>query len=129
MMKSMCFKVEPALPSWNELYKSPHWTVRRKLQNTWKGIVSSNLKAHLRHSKITDPMFEGPVKITVVNYAPRPIDASNIYTKCLDALEGVVIKDDGWKNVISVELITRKCKTSFASITIEALEENTDGKL
>lgn len=100
----LCFKVEPALPTWNEIYKSPHWSVRHRLEKQWLEIVRVNLIAHLRFNKISyDPNGATPlfgkdgeqVKITVCNYSSHPVDPDNVFDKvAIDAMKGIVISDD-----------------------------------
>lgn len=131
--KWLCFKIQPALPSLNEIYslKKNHWSTRHKLEKQWLEIVGMNLRAHLRFNKIPfdpkRPLFEGPVKITICNYAPKPVDPDNVYGKvAIDALKGILIANDTANIVIGgvhyYSYSIKRGTQSFSSICVESVE-------
>lgn len=136
-MKALCFKVEPALPSLNDVVSKFshkfHRQARSRFEKEWIEIVGMNLRAHLHFNKISfdpegkNPLFSGPVKITIINYSPKPLDPDNVYGKvAIDALKGIIIPNDTAKVVgggvhYYSYPIKPKAK-SFAAVSVERIE-------
>lgn len=101
-------------PSWNKIYSSPHWSVRREMAEYAHMSVREALLG------IKTEYFTTPVAITVTAYLKRPIDCSNVCMKMIEdglVREGI-LKDDSPKYVTSVTTKVVKSKTDYTEIEI-----------
>jgi Holliday junction resolvase RusA-like endonuclease len=92
---------DETLPSWNTLYSGKHWAVRKHMADYWHDLVTAYLMKNWRNKGV----IKGSVKIQIICYfkSHRWIDSDNLCGKLIiDALKGVVIKDDSPKYVKEV---------------------------
>lgn len=88
-------------PSWNKIYSSPHWTVRRDLAAEAHSEVYSALNSMGIHPLSGKNLFRQRVDINLVAYYDkRIVDADNCCAKIfIDGLKGIIILDDSPKYV------------------------------
>lgn len=98
----MQFSIPYSAPSWNIIYSSAHWTLRKKLADRWHGLVIKELK-RLKVSKIKS---KKTIKIIIKSYYKdnrTVIDPDNICAKLIiDGLKGYLINDDDYHYISSV---------------------------
>ncbi len=97
---------DETLPSWNKFYSGQHWAVRKKMADYWHEQIGWILRVSWGRKAI----IVKPVSIHITCYFKnkRWIDADNLCGKLIiDALKGVVIKDDSPEYVQDVCLSSR----------------------
>ena len=99
--------------SWNKLYSSPHWAIRKRFAD------DAHSEVRMETIGLNLKLIKKPIDITVIAHLRRRIDPDNICSKILiDALKGFVITDDSAKYVKSVTTICEKSDTDFTEIII-----------
>ena len=105
-------------PSWNVLYAGQHWSKRKAMRDAAHLVVRAALPPDAR-------LFDAPVDVTVTACYPRqPIDADNVSAKLyLDALKGVILRDDNPRWVRSVTTISKRAKRACVVIQLRPVED------
>lgn len=115
----MQITITSRMVSWNDLYSSPHWSVRANIANDWHLLVRAAIGSN-------PVLFTKPVNITTTAHFKRmPQDPDNICDKLvIDGLKGILIEDDTYYHVHSTTTISKKSdnKTDYVTIDIEEIE-------
>lgn len=102
--------------SWNKIYSSPHWSIRKKLSDEWKWIV----KASLMKQKVSRETIDRPVSLDFKAYMGRPIDCDNIWLKgIIDGLrEWGILRNDSPQFVKSIAVSVIKDKNERIEVSL-----------
>lgn len=116
---SLVFCLDGAPISWNELYASPHWSVRKRIADAVHDRVWLAVAETLG---LPTEMLDVPVDISIIAYSRRPVDADNICAKVyIDGLVGLLIPDDNYKIVRSVFLASEYCGRDNERVVISVM--------
>ena len=117
----LVIELDEPVVSWNTLYSSKHWAVRKKLAQRVHDTIALALRASFGDEY---PQFEYPVEVLVESYSKRPIDSDNVCAKLyIDGLVGTVIQDDSPPYVQRVVLTSRKAGENKLIIRVHFLGE------
>lgn len=107
-LRSFRFTLTEPLPSWNWFYVGHSPFVRKRKVEQWREFIGMSVLAALPRG--ARRLFTRPVHVSITNVYPtkRMIDADNVCAKlAIDAIKGVLIKDDDPRYVASV---TTRCE-------------------
>ena len=87
--------------SWNKIYSSPHWTVRRELADeAHQEVISALLAMGIAPLSGKNLIKQRVDLVFTAYYNIRAVDSSNICGKVYeDALKGIILVDDSLKYV------------------------------
>lgn len=112
----LVFCLDGAPMSWNVLYASPHWSVRRRIVGAIREQVYYAVVGGLGSPV---EMLDSPVDVSIVAYSSRPVDADNICAKVyIDGLVGLLLPDDNYQVVRQVCLASERCGRSLERVII-----------
>ena len=91
--------------STNSIYSGMHWTKRKKITELFHTIVRNEL-IRKNKQKIKEPVYF----VFIFKFKSRPLDVDNCTFMgkcCLDGYKGILIEDDGFKQIKDVSYHTR----------------------
>jgi hypothetical protein len=90
---------------------SMHWSVRKKLKDTYKLVVGSQC--------VVNFIKESKYKVTYTfNFKKNALDASNCVAM-VKLIEDIIFEDDKYDIVTEITIKSRKSKEEFVEIEIE----------
>lgn len=111
--------------SLNEWYAGMHWTVRKKIKDTFeKDILSQIAGQQEDYETLQDMIKRGGLKVSYVFYfKTRPLDCSNCVAM-IKIIEDVLLKgDDSYKTVSSIEIASCKAGKKLNKNRVEIFFE------
>jgi hypothetical protein len=94
--------------SLNEWYEGTHWTKRKKIKDVYAMLVYKQAKYK----------FKGVFRVNYVfDFKNNPLDASNCVAM-LKMIEDSLFVKDGYKNIKSIHVTSRKAKSDCVWVTI-----------
>lgn len=112
------------IPSLNKVWSSPHWAARSRAAAEAHALIRAAVREQLG---VEFAGGDGPVRVTITAYAPRPRDPDNIPKLVLDGLvQAGVIEDDGADIVCELVLRSRRGTPARIEIEIEPYKEEAE---